>query len=61
VIGPGEEFDPSLGWRLIGTMNTLDKNLLFELSYAFMRRFTFVELGAPDEDWNAPGLVDTLE
>ncbi|WP_170973118.1 AAA family ATPase [Paenibacillus polymyxa] len=35
-------------WRIIGTMNTYDKNSLFSLSYAFMRRFAFIELPIPD-------------
>jgi hypothetical protein len=35
-------------WRLIGTMNTFDKASLFQLSYALMRRFAFVEVAAPD-------------
>jgi MoxR-like ATPase len=35
-------------WRIIGTMNTLDKASLYQLSYAFMRRFAFIEVPAPD-------------
>lgn len=34
-------------WRLIGTMNTVDKASLFEMSYAFMRRFAFIPVGIP--------------
>jgi hypothetical protein len=34
-------------WRMIGTMNTFDKASLFQLSYAFMRRFAFVEIPVP--------------
>lgn len=34
-------------WRIIATMNTYDKNSLFMLSYAFMRRFAFVHIPAP--------------
>jgi len=37
-------------WRIIATMNVFDKNLLFELSYALMRRFAFIEVGTPSED-----------
>lgn|GEM_PF-1335281 len=37
-------------WRVIATMNTYDKNSLFVLSYAFMRRFAFVYIPAPCED-----------
>ncbi len=36
-------------WRIIGTMNTFDKNSLFFLSYAFMRRFGFVHINNPSE------------
>jgi MoxR-like ATPase len=35
-------------WRVIATMNTRDKNSLYALSYAFMRRFSFVYVGPPD-------------
>ncbi|MEV4625530.1 AAA family ATPase [Micromonospora sp. NPDC049523] len=35
-------------WRIIATMNVFDKTLLFEMSYALMRRFAFVEVPAPD-------------
>lgn len=35
------------GWRIIGTMNTIDKSSLFEMSYAFMRRFAFIPVGVP--------------
>ncbi|MCM3585030.1 EVE domain-containing protein [Mesobacillus maritimus] len=34
-------------WRLIGTMNTIDKAFLYEMSYAFMRRFAFIPVGVP--------------
>jgi MoxR-like ATPase len=37
-------------WRIIATMNTRDKNSLFALSYAFMRRFSFVYIGPPTAD-----------
>src|SRR5262249_21184555 len=36
-------------WRLIGTMNSLDKASLFQLSFAFMRRFAFVHIDVPDK------------
>lgn len=35
-------------WRLIGTMNTFDKSSLYEMSYAFMRRFAFVQINVPN-------------
>jgi len=37
-------------WRIIATMNVFDKNLLFEMSYALMRRFAFIEVGTPPEE-----------
>ena len=36
-------------WRLIATMNTHDKMSLFDLSYAFIRRFAFIHVGAPSQ------------
>ncbi len=39
-------------WRIIGTMNVDDKDSLFDLSYAFMRRFMFIDVDLPnDEDY----------
>ncbi|XGI84763.1 AAA family ATPase (plasmid) [Halorutilales archaeon Cl-col2-1] len=35
-------------WRMISTMNTLDKTSLYEMSYAFMRRWAFVSVPVPD-------------
>jgi MoxR-like ATPase len=37
-------------WRLIATMNVFDRDLLFRLSYALMRRFAFIEVESPDDD-----------
>ena len=34
-------------WRMIGTINTSDKASLFEMSYAFMRRFAFIPVPIP--------------
>lgn len=34
-------------WRIIATMNLMDRHLLFEMSYALMRRFAFVEVSSP--------------
>lgn len=36
-------------WRIIATMNAFDKNLLFEMSFALMRRFAFIEVVPPDD------------
>ncbi len=37
-------------WRIIATMNVYDMNFLFEMSYAFMRRFAFVYLNVPEPE-----------
>jgi MoxR-like ATPase len=34
-------------WRLFATMNSYDKTALYEMSYAFMRRFAFIHVDAP--------------
>ena len=34
-------------WRIIATMNTFDKTSLYEMSYAFMRRFAFIPVSIP--------------
>ena len=34
-------------WRLFATLNTYDKTSLYEMSYAFMRRFAFIRVPAP--------------
>lgn len=47
LIAPNRYFIPS-DWRLIGTMNTYDKTSLYQLSYAFMRRFAFIPVSVPD-------------
>lgn len=59
-------------WRLIATMNEYDKTSLFDMSYAFMRRFAMIRIGVPNnydrlvEDWsNAkalnPDIVSNLK
>jgi MoxR-like ATPase len=44
-------------WRMIATMNEVDKDLLHRLSYALMRRFAFVQVTAPSLD-DLRGLLD---
>ena len=51
-------------WRIIGTMNELDKATLHRMSFALMRRFAFVEVEPPGEDvmvslMGGPGAVAT--
>jgi len=35
-------------WRIFATMNAYDKTSLYEMSYAFMRRFAFIRVPAPE-------------
>ncbi|MCL4851381.1 MAG: MoxR family ATPase [Bryobacteraceae bacterium] len=52
-------------WRIIATMNTFDRNLLFQLSAAFVRRFAVVHVGIPDAEellsWIAGRGLDAAE
>jgi MoxR-like ATPase/tetratricopeptide (TPR) repeat protein len=45
----GATFDYPIhpSWRIIGTMNVYDKASLFAMSYAFMRRFAFIDVAVP--------------
>ena len=45
----GDQLEVPGSWRIIATMNVFDKSLLFEMSYALMRRFAFVEVPSPDD------------
>lgn len=45
--GPRRELHVPHRFRLIGTMNTYDKNFLFRLSYALTRRFALVPVDVP--------------
>lgn len=58
AIVPGDE-DAPLGtsphriapqWRLVATLNTRDRDLLFSLSYALMRRFAVIDVPVPSSD-----------
>lgn len=49
---PPEECFPYLtksDWRVLATMNTFDKASLYQLSFAFMRRFAFIHVDAPKQ------------
>lgn len=52
-------------WRLIGTLNTSDKASLFQLSFAFLRRFALVEVPLPEKEpyqaWFVTRLDDVEE
>lgn len=45
-------------WRMIATMNTYDKNSLYEMSYAFMRRFAFIHVDPPARDHIDSDLIE---
>ena len=55
IVPPGCEAPPETdaihvldSWRIIATMNDVDRNL-FDLSYALMRRFAFIEVDSPGD------------
>lgn len=51
VAGPQPDADVleiPQSWRIIATMNVFDKSLLFEMSFALMRRFAFIEVASPN-------------
>ena len=57
LVPYGEEAPPETdpirlpaSWRIIATMNAFDKNLLYDMSYALMRRFAFIEVGTPTDE-----------
>lgn len=45
-----EEIRIPRSWRMIATMNEFDKDTLFRLSHALMRRFAFIEIETPPDD-----------
>lgn len=56
IVPPGAPVPPNTEaiciprpWRIIATMNTTDRGLLFTLSRALMRRFAFVNVFSPDD------------
>jgi MoxR-like ATPase len=48
IIANPDVFPVTPSWRLLATMNTYDKTSLYDMSYAFMRRFNFIHVGIPD-------------
>jgi MoxR-like ATPase len=43
------EFAPTPFWRLVCTLNTVDKTQLGQISYALSRRFSWIRVGVPDD------------
>lgn len=53
TIPATHEFELSDDWRLIATLNDHDKDLLFEMSEAMLRRFALVPVGLPSPtEWD---------
>lgn len=58
-VGPNRYYIPD-DWQIIATMNTLDKTSLYEMSYAFMRRWAFIPVGIPDLSGDDPDEITSL-
>jgi hypothetical protein len=43
------EFAPGVRWRLIATINSIDKASLYQMSYALSRRFGWIYVDAPGD------------
>lgn len=48
--GAGSPYALTPGWRLIGTLNVRDKATLFQLSFAFLRRFAIIDVPLPGRE-----------
>ena len=46
----GSDYLVTPGWRLIGTLNLSDKATLFQLSFAFLRRFAVLDVPLPPRE-----------
>jgi MoxR-like ATPase len=44
---PGVEFAPGGAWRIIATINSIDKASLYQMSYALTRRFAWIYVDVP--------------
>lgn len=49
VAQSGPEYGPENQWRLLATMNTLDKGSLYQMSYALTRRFAWIFVDVPSD------------
>ena len=43
------EFAPKSGWRIIATINSIDKAALYQMSFALTRRFSWIYLDIPND------------
>ena len=48
--GRPNAFSIARSWRLLGTMNVTDKASLYQLSFAFLRRFAVIDVPLPDPE-----------
>lgn len=53
------EYAPGRAWRLIATINSIDKASLYQMSYALSRRFAWIYVDAPSD--TAGFIQDFLE
>jgi energy-coupling factor transporter ATP-binding protein EcfA2 len=58
--GAKGDFVLTPGWRLLGTLNVSDKASLFQLSFAFLRRFAVVDVPLPPREGYAEFFADAL-
>jgi MoxR-like ATPase len=61
IVTNSDIFPVTPSWRLMATMNTYDKTSLYELSYAFMRRFNFIHVGVPPLEENSKVRTSLLD
>ena len=43
------EFAPKPGWRILATINSIDKAALYQMSYALSRRFGWIYVDVPED------------
>ena len=43
------EFAPKAGWRILATINSIDKAALYQMSFALSRRFAWIYVDVPDD------------
>lgn len=46
------EFAPKIGWRLLATINTVDKAALYQMSFALARRFAWIYIDVPRDTYS---------
>ena len=43
------EFAPKVGWRILATINSIDKAALYQMSFALSRRFAWIYVDVPND------------